>query len=97
MGGVYCMSRLLESKIQEFDQHIDDLERKTEYLYGKYKELRRANDVIKELRIVELAYKDKCQCGVETINRLLEDGFEIHKQFQTESGIVVELAMWSTK
>ena len=91
------MSRNLESKIPEIDERIEQLESNHWRLDTQVKSLRRTDDIIKELRIVELSWKDRCACGVETINRLLEDGFELHKQFQTESGVVVELGKWGPK
>ncbi len=91
------MSRYAESKIPEIDERIEQLESNHWRLDTQVKSLRRADDIIKELRIVELSWKDRCECGVETINRLLEDGFELYKQFQTESGVVVELGKWGPK
>jgi len=91
------MPRNLESKIPEIDERIEQLESNHWRLDTQVKSLRRADDQIKELRIVELSWKDRCEQGVGTINRLLEAGFELHKQFQTESGVVVELGKWGPK
>lgn len=91
------MSRSVESKIPELDGRIENIERQNRYLENELRNLRRTDDVITELRIIELAWQDKCECGVAAINRHLEDGFEIYKQFQTESGVVVELARWGIK
>ena len=91
------MTRYEESKIPELDHRLERMERMGWWLRNEVQDLKRTDDIIKEIRIVELAYQDKCQCGVITINRFLEDGFEIYKQFQTESGVVVELARWGTK
>ena len=55
-------------------------------------------DVIKEVRVVDLIFdRTKCGKGVEELNRYLERGFEVFKQFQTESGLVIELARWGIK
>ena len=60
-------------------------------------QIRRTNSVIKEIRVVDLIFDPtKCGKGVEEINRYLERGFEVYKQFQTESGLVIELARWGT-
>ena len=91
------MSRFVESKIPEIDERIEQLESMHWRLDSQVKSLRRADDIIKELRIVELSWKDRCEHGVEHINRLLEAGFELYKQFQTESGVVVELGKWGPK
>ena len=93
----FTQTRYVESKIPEIDERIDRLESMNWHLDSQLKSLRRTDDIIKELRIVELSWKDRCECGVETINRLLEDGFELYKQFQTESGVVVELGKWGPK
>ena len=71
------MTRYEESKIPELDHRLERMERMGWWLQNEVKDLKRTDDVIREIRIVELAYKDKCQCGVTKINRLLEDEFEI--------------------
>ena len=91
------MSRYEESKIPEIDERIEQLESNHWRLDTQVKSLRHADDIIKELRIVELSWKYRCENVVETINRLLEAGFELYKQFQTESGVVVELGKWGPK
>jgi len=35
--------------------------------------------------------------GFHCTKNLLEDGFDMYKQFQTESGVVVELVRWGKK
>ena len=97
IGGNIMSNRYFESKIPEIDERIEQLESNHWRLDSQLKSLRHTNDIIKELRIVELSWKDRCEHGVETINRLLEDGFELYKQFQTESGVVVELGKWGPK
>ena len=91
------MTRYEESKIPELDHRLERIERMGWWLRNEVQDLKRTDDIIKEIRIVELAYQDKCQCGVTAINRLLEDGFDMYKQFQTESGVVVELVRWGKK
>ena len=91
------MSRFEESQFPDMQERLETLERQNWHLQHQVNELKRTDDSIKEVRIVELSYQDKCQCGVEALNRLLEDGFELHKQFQTESGIVVEVCRWGLK
>jgi hypothetical protein len=78
-------------------ERLESLERSNWHLNHQVNDLQRSDYIIKEVRIVELSYKDKCQCGVEALNRLLEDGFEVYKQFQTESGIVVQVCRWGLK
>ena len=91
------MSRLIESQLPEMQTRLDNLERSNGHLQFEVNSLRRTNDVIKEVKVVEVIFDPtKCGKGVEEINRYLESGFEVYKQFQTESGLVVELAMWGT-
>ena len=90
------MSRLEESQLPELQMRLDNLERSNWHLQFEVNSLRRTSDVIKEVKVVEVIFDpSKCGKGVEEINRYLELKFEIYKQFQTESGLVVELARWS--
>ena len=92
------MSRLIESQLPEMQTRLDNLERSNGHLQFEVNSLRRTNDVIKEVRVVDLIFEPtKCGKGVEEINRYLERGFEVFKQFQTESGLVIELARWGIK
>ena len=76
---------------------LENLERTNWHIQYQVEQIRRTNDVIKEIRVVDLIF-DPTKVGksVEEINRYLERGFEVYKQFQTESGLVIELAMWGT-
>ena len=92
------MSRLEESQLPEMQTRLDNLERSNWHLQFEVNSLRRTSDVIKEVKVVEVIFDpSKCGKGVEEINRYLELKFEIYKQFQTESGLVIELARWGTK
>ena len=92
------MSRSIESQLPEMQTRLDNLERSNGHLQFEVNSLRRTNDVIKEVRVVDLIFDPtKCGKGVEEINRYLERGFEVFKQFQTESGLVIELARWGIK
>ena len=92
------MSRLIESQLPEMQTRLDNLERSNGHLQFEVNSLRRTNDVIKEVRVVDLIFDPtKCGKGVEERNRYLELKFEIYKQFQTESGLVIELARWGIK
>ena len=91
------MSRYEESQLPEMQMRLDNLERSNGHLQFEVNSLRRTNDVIKEVRVVDLIF-DPTKVGksVEEVNRYLERGFEVFKQFQTESGLVSELARWGT-
>ena len=91
-------SRFFEGQLPEMQLRLDNLERSSGHLQFEVNSLRRTNDVIKEVRVVDLIFDPtKCGKGVEEINRYLECGFEVYKQFQTESGLVIELARWGIK
>ena len=90
-------SRFEESQLPEMQMRLDNLERSNGHLQFEVNSLSRTNDVIKEVKVVEVIFDpSKCGKGVEEINRYLERGFEVFKQFQTESGLVIELARWGT-
>jgi len=97
MGDVYKMSRYHESKLPELDQHVDNIENRIGFLESKIIELKRSEDEIKELEVIELAFKDRCRCGVAEINRFLERGFEIYHKQSTESGFIFFMAKWGLK
>ena len=98
MGIFVKLERLVESQLPEMQMRLDNLERSSGHLQFEVNSLRRTNDVIKEIKVVEVIFDpSKCGKGVEEINRYLELKFEIYKQFQTESGLVIELARWCVK
>ena len=86
------MSRYNESKIPELDDRLDRLEKKV-------KDMKAAEDEeIKELNFEEVLFdKEKFHLGQTKVNQLLKNGFHIFKQFQTESGLVIELGRWGRK
>ena len=91
------MSIILESKIPELDQHVDNIENRMGWIESKVRELKRVDDEIKEIKVVEMAFKDKCEHGVAGVNRLLEQKFEIFWKKSTESGYVFFMAKWGLK
>ena len=92
------MSRLTESQFPDLLTRLENLESQNWHIQYEVEQIRRTNSVIKEIRVVDLIFDPtKCGKGVEEINRYLERGFEVYKQFQTESGLVIELARWGIK
>ena len=91
------MSRYEESKIPELDQHVDNIENRIRCVEEKVSELKRYNDEIKEIKVISLEFKDKCERGVAAVNRLLEEKFEINLKQPTESGFVFIMAKWGVK
>ena len=92
------MSRLTESQFPDLLTRLENLESQNWHIQYDVEQIRRTNSVIKEIRVVDLIFDPtKCGRGVEELNRYLERDFEVYKQFQTESGLVIELARWGTK
>ena len=91
------MSRLTESQFPDLLTRLENLESQNWHIQYEVEQIRRTNSVIKEIRVVDLIF-DPTKVGksVEEINRYLERGFEVYKQFQTESGLVIELERWGT-
>ena len=92
------MSRFEESQFPDLQIRLENLESQNWHIQYEVEQIRRTNSVIKEIRVVDLIFDPtKCGLGIEEINRYLERGFEVYKQFQTESGLVIELARWGIK
>ena len=88
------MTRYEESKIPELDDRLERLEKKV-------KDLKAAEDEeIKEVRFVEVLFDpNKFKVGQEKVNQLLKSNGNTHifKQFQTDSGLVIEIGTWGKK
>ena len=87
------MSRYEESKIPELDERLEKLEKKV-------KELKVEDEEIKEVQFVEVLFDPtKFKVGQEKVNLLLRSNKNTHifKQFQTESGLVIEIGTWGKK
>ena len=103
MGDVRSMNqyedlpRSIESKIPELDQHVDNIENRISWVESKVREFKRYDDEIKEIKVISLEFKDKCERGVAAVNRLLEEKFEINLKQPTESGFVFIMAKWGVK
>ena len=83
------MSRFEESQFPAMQEHLESLERSRWHLQHEVDQIRRTNDVIKEVRVVDLIFDPtKCGKGVEEINRYLERGFEVFKQFHSDQNPV---------
>ena len=89
--------RSVESKIPELDQHVVNMENRIRWVESKVREFKRYDDEIKEIKVISLEFKDKCERGVAAVNRLLEEKFEINLKQPTESGFVFIMAKWGLK
>ena len=98
MGVFVKLSRFEESQLPDLQMRLENLENQNWHIQYQVEQIKRTNSVIKELKVVDLVFDPtKCDIAVEKINRYLERGFEVYKQFQTESGLVIELARWGIK
>ena len=82
-----------ESKVPT-DARLEKLEKKVKKLQAD------AEDEIKEIRFVEVLFdKAAYKVGEEKVNLLLSSNKNTHifKQFQTESGLVIEVGTWGKK
>ena len=86
-----------EKEKSELKEYIENLERRTESLEEKVRDMKRYDDVVKEVRVVGLDFKDRCVSGVEKINELLKNKFEIYWKVSNENGFVVTMARWGLK
>ena len=91
------MSRIEDSIIPNLQERIESLESSNCHLQHEVNDLRQKDQVIKEVKVVSFEFKDKCSSGIAEVNRLLKDGFEIRKEWQTDAGIVINLALWGIK
>ena len=91
------MNRYEESKLPELDQHVDNIENRMGWIEEKVRELKRNDDEIKEIKVIEMAFSDKCERGVAEVNRFLEKKFDIFWKQPTESGYVFFMAKWGLK
>ena len=91
------MNRYEDSKIPELDQHVDNIENRMGWIEEKVRELKRNDDEIKEIKVIEMAFNDKCERGVAEGNRFLEKKFDIFWKQPTESGYVFFMAKWGLK
>ena len=42
-------------------------------------------------------HPDKYKLGESALNKAIDDGFEINRDFPTESGVVIRVAKWKKK
>ena len=91
------MNRYEESKLPELDQHVDNIENRMGWIEEKVRELKRNDDEIKEIKVIEMTFNDKCERGVAEVNRFLEKKFDIFWKRSTESGYVFFMAKWGLK
>ena len=79
----------MANKKPEVYDRLDALEKQVRDLKNK------DNEEIKEVNFEEVLFdKEKYHVGQAKVNSKLSKGFQIFRQFATESGLVIELARW---
>ena len=85
------MSRLEESKLMEHEGRIDAMTQTLECLMHE----KEKKSKMTKFKIVAIEFKeDKYKEGEYQVNRNLSSGYEITKDFQTDSGIVLIMSQW---
>ena len=85
------MSRLEESKLMEHEGRIDAMTQTLECLMHE----KEKKSKMTKFKIVAIEFKeDKYKEGEYQVNRNLSSGYEITKDFQTESGVVIVMTKW---
>ena len=79
----------MANKKPEVYDRLDALEKQVRDLKNK------DNEEIKEVNFEEVLFdKEKYLQGQANVNEKISKGFQIFRQFATESGLVIELARW---
>ena len=89
-GGV-CMSRFEESKLMEHEGRLDAITQEIMSL----KEEKPQKLKMTKFKVVAIEFSaEKFRAGEEQVNLNLSYGYEITKDFQTDSGLVVIMTKW---
>ena len=87
-GGV-CMSRFEESKLMEHEGRLDAIVQELESI--KEPPVRK----MAKFKVVAIEFKEgQYKAGEDQVNLNLSYGYEITKDFQTDSGIVLIMSQW---
>ena len=87
------MSRFIESKVLEHDDRLDKM-------LGDIRKLKddRSDENIVDVKIIPIEFHpDKYKLGEYELNKAIDDGYEINRDFPTESGVVIRVAKWEKK
>ena len=79
-------------------EKLDELENLIKTQSKDIKKLKRADERLTEVKFVNVQFDvKKYKEGESVINDAIKDGFEIRRDFQTESGLVVCLGKYKPK
>ena len=88
------MSRFEESKLMEHEGRLDEMTHTLESLKEENTKLR----TMTKFKVIAIEFKEEqYKTGEAQVNQYLSYGYEITKDFQTESGAVIVMAKWGDK
>ena len=88
------MSRLEESKLMEHEGRIDAMTQTLECLMHE----KAKKSKMTKFKVIAIEFKeDKYKKGEAQVNQNLSYGYEITKDFQTESGVVIVMTKWEDR
>ena len=85
------MEKITNSRIKELEKKIDKQE-------GEIKELKRSNTKMAKIKFIGVDFDPvEYKIGEDKINKCLDGGFEVLRDFQTAGGIVMALGKWKKR
>ena len=88
------MSRFEESKLMEHEGRLDEMTHALQSIKEENTKLR----TMTKFKVIAIEFKeDKYKKGEAQVNQNLSYGYEITKDFQTESGVVIVMTKWEDK
>ena len=87
------MSRFEESKLLEHDGRLDMISQEIQSLIEE-----KPKRTMTKFKVVAIEFKEEqYKIGEAQVNQNLSSGYEITKDFQTESGVVIVMTKWADK
>ena len=88
------MSRFEESKLMEHEGRLDEMSHELQSIMEEKSKKRKMT----KFKVIAIEFKeDKYKKGEAQVNQNLSSGYEITKDFQTESGVVIVMTKWEDK
>ncbi len=88
------MSRFEESKLMEHEGRLDEISQEIQSIMEEKSKKRKMT----KFKVIAIEFKEEqYKTGEAQVNQYLSYGYEITKDFQTESGAVIVMAKWGDK
>ena len=82
------MSRFEESKLMEHEGRLDEMSQELQSLREN-----KSKKTVAKIKVIAIEFKADCyKTGESQVNQYLSYGYEITKDFQTESGAVIVMS-----